>query len=150
MIFVSWSQIQSRGSDTINTYLFVVSVQLLSHVRLFVTYRLQHTGLPLSCTISQSLLKSMPIESGMPSNHLILCCPLLLPSTFASSRVFSSESALCITWPNYWSFSFSISPSSGYSGLISFRLDWLDQLKTPGHKQAWSLRWRCAVDADVQ
>ena len=70
----------------------------------------------------------MSIESVMPSNHLILCHPLLLPSVFPSTSVFSSESALCITWPKYWSFSFSISPSNEHSGLISFRMDWLDLL----------------------
>ena len=83
----------------------------------------------LPFTISQSLLKLMSIELVMPSNHLILCCPLLLlPSIFPSIRVFSTESVLCIRWPKYWSFSFSISPSNKYSGLISFRIDWLDLL----------------------
>ena len=79
----------------------------------------------LSFTVSQSLLKLTSIESVMPSNHLVLCRPLLLlPSIFPSIRVFSKESALCIRWPKYWSFSFSISPSNKYSGLISFRIDW--------------------------
>ena len=82
----------------------------------------------LSINSSQSLLKLMSIESVMPSNHLILCHPLLLPSIFPSIRVFSSESVLCIRWLNYWSLSFTISPSSVYSGLISFRIDWLDLL----------------------
>ena len=83
----------------------------------------------LSFTISQSLLELMSIESVMPSNHLILCCPLLLlPSISPSIRVFSNESALCIRWPKYWSFSFSFSPSNEYSGLISFRIDWFDLL----------------------
>jgi len=87
---------------------------------------LQHT---LSFTISWSLLRLMSIESVMPSNHLILCLSLLFPpSIFLSIRVFSSESALCISWPQDWSFSFSISPSSEYSGLICFRIDWLDLL----------------------
>ena len=87
----------------------------------------------LSFTISQSLLKLMSIESVMPSNHLILCHPLLLlPSMFPSIRVFSNESALHIRWPKYWSFSFSISPSDEYSGLISFRMDWLDLLAVQG------------------
>ena len=87
----------------------------------------------LSFTISRSLLKLMSIESMMPSNHLILCRPLLLlPSIFPSIRVFSNESALCIRWPNYWSFSFSISPSNKYSGLISFRIDWFDLLSVQG------------------
>ena len=87
----------------------------------------------LSFTNSRSLLKRMSIESAMPSNHLILCCPLLrLPSIFPSIRVFSSESALHIRWPKDWSFSFSISPSNEYSGLISFRMDWLDLLAIQG------------------
>ena len=81
---------------------------------------------------SQSLLKPMSIESMMPFNHLILCCPLLLPSIFPRFKVFSSESALCIRWPKYWSFSFSISPSNEYSGLISFRMEWLDLLAVQG------------------
>jgi len=83
----------------------------------------------LSFTISQSLLKLTSTESVMPSNYLILCCPLLLmPSIFPRIRVFSSESALHIQWPSHWSFSFSISPSNEYSGLISFRIDWFDLL----------------------
>ena len=87
---------------------------------------------PLSFTISWSLLKLMSIESVMPSNHLILCHPLLLPSIFASIRVFSPESVLPIRWPKYWRFSFSISPSSEYSGLISFRIDLFDLLGVQG------------------
>ena len=92
---------------------------------------LQPRGLPhtrsLSVTNSKSLLKFMSIESVMPSNHLILCCPLLiLPSIFPSIRIFLNETVLCIRWPKYWSFSFIISPSNEYSGLISFRMDWLD------------------------
>ena len=88
---------------------------------------------PLSITNSQSLLKIMSIESVMPSNHLILCHPLLLlPSVFPSIRVFSSELVLCIRWLKYWSFSFSIGPSSEYSGLISFRMDWLDLFAVQG------------------
>ena len=87
----------------------------------------------LSFTISQSLLKLMSIESIMPSNHLILCHPLLfLSSIFPSIKVFSSESALCIRWPKYWSFSFSISHSNEYSGLSSFRVDWFDLLSVQG------------------
>ena len=87
----------------------------------------------LSITNSQSLLKFMSIESVMPSNRLILCHPLLLPpSIFSRIRVFSNESVLCIRWPKYWSCSFSISPSSEYSGLISFRMDWLDLLAVQG------------------
>ena len=87
----------------------------------------------LSITNSRSLLKLMSIESAMPFNHLILCHPLLLPpSIFHSIRVFSNESVLCIRWPKYWSFCFSISPSNKYSGLISFRIDWLDLLAVQG------------------
>ena len=87
----------------------------------------------LSFTISQSLLKFMSVELKMPLNHLILCCPLLLlASVFPSIRVFSMESALHIKWPKYWSFSFSISPSNEYSGLISFRINWFDLLAVQG------------------
>ena len=102
------------------------SVQLLSHVRLFATPWTAARQASLSITNSQSLPKPMSIESVMPSNHLILCYPLLfLPSVFPSIKVFSNESALCIRWPKYWSFSFNISPSSEHPGLISFRMDWL-------------------------
>ena len=100
------------------------SLQSLSHVRLFVTPCTAARQASLSITNSWSLLKLMSIESVMPSNPLILCRPLLLPpSIFPSIRVFSNESVLHIRWPKYWSFSFSISPSSEYSGLISFRID---------------------------
>ena len=103
------------------------SVQSLSRVQLFATpWTAAHKD-SLPFTNSQSLLKCMSIESVMPSNHLILCHPLLLlHSIFPSIRIFCSESALCIRWPKYWSFSFSISSSSEYSGLISFRVDWFD------------------------
>ena len=107
----------------------VSSVQSLSRVRLFTTPWTAAHQTFLSITNSWSLLKLMPIESVMPSNHLILCCPLLLsPSIFTSIGVFSCESELHIRWPKYWSLSFSISPSNEYSGLISFRMDWLDLL----------------------
>ena len=108
-------------------------VQLLSHVLLFVTpWTTAHQAL-LSITSSRSLPKFMSIELVMPSNHLIPCHPLLLlPSIFPSIRDFSNESALCIRWPKYWSFSFSISPSNEYSGLISFRMDWLNLLEVQG------------------
>ena len=108
-------------------------VQSLNCVWLFATpWTAAHQG-SLSFTISQSLLKLMSTESVMPSNHLILCRPLLLlPSIFSSIRVFSNESALHIRWPKYWSFSFSISPSNEYSGLISFRIDWFDLLAVQG------------------
>ena len=89
----------------------------------------------LSFTISRSLHKLMFVESVIPSNHLILCHALLLPSIFPSIRVFSNESALLIQWPKYWSFSFSISPSNAYSGLISFRMDWFDLLAVQGDFQ---------------
>ena len=103
------------------------SVQLLSRVQLFVTPWTAAHQPSLSITNSQSLLKLISIESVMPFNHLTLCCPLLLlPSIFPSIRAFSNESALCIRWPKYWSFSFSTSPSIEYSGLISFSMDWLD------------------------
>ena len=106
---------------------------LLSHVQLFVTPWTPACQASLSITNSWSLLKLMSIESLILSNHLILCCPLLLlPSIFPSIRVFSSESVLHIRWPKYWSLSFSISPSNGYSGLISFRMDWLDLLVIQG------------------
>ena len=104
------------------------SVQSLSHVRLFETPRTAARQASLSITNSWSLLKLMSSVSVMPSNHLLL----LLPSVFPSIRVFSSESVLCIRWPKYWSFSFSISPSNEYSGLISFRIDWFDLLAVRG------------------
>ena len=105
------------------------SVQSLCRVQLFATPRTAARQASLSITNSQSLLKLMSIESVMPSNHLILCCPILLMSSiFPSIRVFSNELVLCIRWPKYWSFSFSISPSNEYSGLISFRMDWFDLL----------------------
>ena len=108
------------------------SIQWLSRVRLFGTPWTAACQASLSITNSQSPLKPMFIESVMPSNHLILCRPLLLPSIFPSITVFSNESALCIRWPKYWSFSFSISASNEYSGLISFRIDWLDLLAVQG------------------
>ena len=109
------------------------SVQLsLSHVQLFATPWTAACQASLSMTNSWSLLKPLSIELVMPSNHLILCCPLLLPSIFPSIRVFSSELILCIRWPAYWNFSFSISPSNEYSGQISFRIYWLDLLAVQG------------------
>ena len=117
-------------------YTLIQSVQFSSvtrHVRLFVTPRTAARHASLSITNSQSLLKLMSIEVVMPSSHLILCHPLLLPpSIFPSIIVFSNESALHIRWPKYWSFSFNISPSNEYSGLISFRMDWLDLLAAQG------------------
>ena len=109
------------------------SVQLLSHVRLFVNPWTAARLASLSITTSQSLPKLISVESVMPSNHFMLCHPLLLlPSILPSIRVFSNESVLCIWWPKYWSFRFSISPSSEYSGLIFFRIDQLDLLGVQG------------------
>ena len=110
---------------------FIVVVQLLSHVWLFLTPWSAACQASLTFTVSWSLFKLMSIEPVMPSNHLILCHPLLLPSIFPSIRVFPNESAL-ITCPQYWSFSFSIRPSNEYSGLISFRIDWFDLLAVQG------------------
>ena len=114
------------------------SIQLLSRVRLFATpWTAAHQAF-LSITNSRSLLKLMSFESVMPSSHLILCCPLLLPSIFPSIRVFSTESVLRITWPKYWSFSFSINPSNEYSGLISFGwTDWIS-LQSKGLSRVFS------------
>ena len=132
----SWATISrdvGGRRQQMSVWIFCVCVQSLSHVRLFVTPWTAAHQAPLSFTISQSLLKFISIESVMPSNHLILCCPLLLlPSVFANIRVFSNESGLCIRWPKYWSFSINISPSKEYSGLISFRMDWLDLLAVQG------------------
>ena len=111
----------------------ISSIQLLNRVRLFATPWTAAHQASLSITNSQSLLKPMSIESKMPSNYLVLCCPLLLlPSIFPSIRVFSNESTLHIRWPKYWSFSFNISPSNEHPGLISFRMDWLDLLAVQG------------------
>ena len=115
------------------------SVQSLSCVQLFVTPQTAACQASLSITNSWSLSKLMSIEPVMPPNHLILCCPLLLlPSIFPSIRVFSNESVLHIRWPKYWSFSFNISPSNEPSGLISFRMDWLDLLQSKGLSRVFS------------
>ena len=136
----------------------IVFVQLLSHVRLFETPWTAAHQASLSITNCRSLLKLMSIESVMPSNHLILCCPLLLlPSVFPSIRVFSNESVLPIRWPKYSSFTFSISPSNEYSGLISFRMDWFDLLAVQGtlkvllqhHSSKASILW-CSAFFMVQ
>ena len=109
------------------------SIQSLSRVRLFATPWTAAHQASLSITSSQSLLKLMSIQSVMPSNHLILCCPLLLPPSISPSiRVFSNESALRMRWPKYWSFSFYVSPSNEHPGLISFRMDCLDLLAVQG------------------
>ena len=113
------------------------SIHSLSHVWLFVTPWTAARQAALFITNSQTLLKLMSIQSVMPSNHLILCCPLLLlPLIFTSIRVFSNESVLHIRWPKYWSFSFSISPSNEYSGFISFRIDWFDLLAVQGTRKS--------------
>ena len=126
------------------------SVQSLSRVQLFANLWTVAHQASQSITNSWSLLKLMSIESVMPSYHLILCCPLLLPpSNFPSIKVFSNESVIRIRWPKYyWSFSFNISPSNEYSGLISFRIDWLDLLAVQGkviapHSStpAWKIPW---------
>ena len=117
----------------------ISSVQLLSCVQLFMAPWTAAPQASLPITNSQSLLKFMPIESVMPSKHLILYHPLiLLPSIFPGIRGFSNDSVLCIRWPKYWSFSFSISPSNEYSGLISFRIDWLDFLQSRGRSRVVS------------
>ena len=128
------------------------SVQLLSHVWLFATPWTEAPQASLSITNSWSLLKLMSIESVMPSNHLILYRPLLLPSVFPIIRIFSSESVLHIRWTKYWSSSFNISPSNEYSGLICFRTDWLDLLSVPvtlksllqHHSSKASMLWHSA------
>ena len=134
------------------------SVQLLSCVQLFVTPWTAAHQASLSITKSQDLLRFMSIESVMTSSHLILCCPLLLlPSIPPSIRVFSNESTLCVRWPKYWRFSFSISPSNEHPGLISFRMDWLDLLAVQGtlksllqhHSSKASILW-CSAFFIVQ
>ena len=113
--------------------IYIAIVQSLTHFGLFATPWTAACQAYLSFTVSHSLLKLISIESVMPSNHLILCCPLLLLlSVFPDIRVFSSESVLRVRWPKYWSFSFSISPSSEYPGLIPFRTDWFDLLAVQG------------------
>ena len=129
------------------------SVHLLSHIWLFATPWFTAHQASLSITNFQNSLRLISIESVMPSSHLILCHPLLLqPSVFPSIRVFSNESALHIRWPKYWNFSFSISPSNEYLGLISFRMDWLDLLAVQGtlksllqhHSSKASILWHSA------
>ena len=130
-----WCQAQlSSGTPSRPRIQSTSVIQSLSHVPFFVTPWIAAHQASLSFTISQSLLKLMSTEwLVMPSNHLILCCPLLfVPSIFPSIRLFSNESALCIRWPKYWSISFGISPSNEYSGLISSRSDWFDLLAVQG------------------
>ena len=124
---ITWLNLEdiilSEISQTQKDKYYIISVQSLSHVRLFATQWTAAHQASLSITNSRSLLKFMSTESVMPSNHLILCQPLLLPLIFSSIRIFSKELTLHIRWPKYWSFSFSISPSDEYLGLISFRMD---------------------------
>ena len=140
------------------SYVYIsVVVRLIGHVQLFATRWTAACQASLSLTISRGLLKLMSTESMMPSNHLILCCPILLPSIFPSIKVFSNESTLHIRWPKYWSFSFSISPSNDYSGLISFRMDWFNLLAVQGtlksllqhHSSKASILW-CSAFFMVQ
>ena len=123
-----WTLFPTLPISNTHIYQEVIVVQLLSHVRHFVTPSTAVCQDSVSFTISQSLLNLMSIESMMTSNHLILCHHLLLPSIFPSIRVFSNEFAYCIRWPKYWSFSFSISPSNEYLGMISFSIDCFDLL----------------------
>ena len=143
-----WTQVYCIAGEfltiwaTSEAVTFNQSVQSLSHVWLFATPWTAAHQPSLSITNSWSLLKLISIESVMPSSHLILCHSLLLlPSIFPSGRVFSNESVLCIRWLKHWKFSFSISPSNEYSGLISFRIDWFDLLAVQGtlHQPIWSI-----------
>ena len=151
-VFKACSKKSFENNTFLASFTFVVVIQSLSCVQLFATPWTAQRQTSLSFTISRSLLKLMSIESVMPSDHLILCRPLLLPSVFPSIRVFSNESAVCIRWPKYWSFSFSISPSNEFSGLISFRMNWLDLLAVQGtlksllqhHSSKASILWRSA------
>ena len=149
----------SHENSWLYLVVFVVAiVQSLSHVHLFVTPWTAGYQASLSFTISRSLLKLKSIKLAMPSNHLVLCRPLLLlPSIFPNIRVFSNESSLRIRWPKYWSFSFSISSSNEYSGLISFRIDWCDLYAVQGtlksllqhHSSKASILW-CSAFFRVQ
>ena len=160
LLCISLSLLQKRINHEVSVVFFkrivtvlFSSVQLLSCVQLFATPWAAACQASMSITNSWSLLKLMSIESVMPSKHLILCHPLLLqPSIFSSVRVFFNDSVICFKWPKYWSFSFSISPSNEYSGLISFRMDWLDLLAVQGtlknllqqHSSKASILWHSA------
>ena len=156
-VYINFVIIYSNGISTASNNQNQ-SMQALSHVWLFVTPWTTALQASLSITNSRSLLKLMSITLVMPSNHIILCHPLLFsPSIFLSIRVFSSESALCIRWPTYWSFSFSISPSNEHLVLISLRMDWLNllavqrTLKSLLQHHSWkaSILW-CSVFFTVQ
>ena len=148
---MDWNSKPAQLWTTVETCFFnqcISSIQSLSCVQLFATPWTTAHQACLSITNSRSLFKLMSIESVMPSNHLILCCPLFFPlSIFPSSRVFFKESVFWIRWPKHWIFSFSISPSNEYSGLISFRMDWLDLLVVQGTLkslfQHWYLKKQC-------
>ena len=135
-ILIRFPALQSMALLIVCLYVFYISVsqsvQSLSCVRFFATPWIAARQASLSIINSRSPPKPTSIESVMPSNHPILCRPLLLPAIFPSIRVFSNESALHIMWPKYWSFSFNISPSKEHPGLISFRMDWLDLLAVQG------------------
>ena len=160
-MFFPYNSIFQRYNIQLNFFMVWThhsSVQSLRHVWLFLTPWTTACQASLSITSSQSLLKLMSIELVMPSNHLILCHPLLLPpSIFPSIRVFSKESLLRIWWPKYWSFSFSITPSNEYAGLISFRMYWLDLLAVQGtlkrllqhHSSKASILW-CSAFCMIQ
>jgi len=154
LFLITWPNFERNCFSTSNWLGFQSSVQLLSHGRLFATLWTETREASLSITNTQSLLKLMSIKFMMPSNHLILCHPLLLlPSIFPSIRVISNESLLHIRWSKYWSFSFIITPSSEYSGLISFMIDWFDLLAVQGtlksllqyHSSKASILWCSAV-----
>ena len=146
---------ETLGLKIRNRVIFTQFSSVLSRVRLFATSWTAARQAPLSITNSWSLLKLISIESVMPSNHLIHCHPLLPPSNFPSIRVFSSESVLHIRWPEYWSFSLSVSPSNEYSGWIFLRIDWFDLLEHRSKKnchqsmaQCWEiqLRFSCCIE----
>ena len=142
-ITILWPEITESSNHRVTSgYFFlkllISSVQSLSRVRLFVTPWGATRQASLSITSSRSLLKLMSFVLVMPSSRLILCRPLLLPLIFPSNRAFSSEPVLRIRWPNYWNFSFNISPSNQHSGLISFRMDWLDLLVSKGLLRVFS------------
>ena len=141
--FLGWEDPLEKTLLLKGRYDEISSVQSLSHDQLFATPWTAACQASVSITNSQSLPKLMSFESVMPFNHLILCCPLLLlPSIFSSIGVISNRSVLHIRWPKYWSFSFSISPSSEHSGLISFRMDWLDLIAVQGLLKSFFLHYR--------
>ena len=143
-----WTANTNRERCSTSLVIQFISVQSLSRVWFFATPWTAAHQASLSIASCRSLLRLMSFELVMPSTHLVLCHPLfLLPSIFPSIRVFSSDSVLCIRWPKYWSFSFSISPSNEYLGLISFRMDWLDLLAVQGTLK--SLLWHHSSKASI-